>query len=266
MSDVAAGFSITCHVMANAYAYYDYPVTPSGILWDMEAMNAWQMKDFYNLARVKVAGTGAFVAFLPEYPTPPPPYRQQVTSGPVARAEIGYPSSDTITIEARYYDEYGNIVNYDMGYGQAPYASVHSQHPSSLDLSASGTNTVAFTQNGIWSVANAGDVIRYSWAHEQAGPMPAGQTTKNLSGSGTDSGGNAVSWNYTPVFPLLDYELFSPWLLPYAAETHTVSVQGYDGFTGPLTSSGWRIPPNPVLIHTTSGQFTNEPAEFFSYA
>ncbi len=266
MNVVTAGFSITCHVMANVYIYYDYAVVPDGILWDLETKNSWIEKMFLNLARINLWGTGAFVAFTPLEPQPPPPHRQKVTSGPVAKATIGYPSSDTVTIEARYYDENGNIINYDAGYGQAPYASVHSEQPSSLDLSSSGPNTIAFTQNGIWSVANANDVIRYSWGHEQAGPMPAGQTSINLVGSGLDQGTNPVSWNYTAVFPLLDYESFSPWVLPEAAETHTVAIEGYPQFTGPVTTFGWTIPPTPITTHTTSGQFSNEPAEFFSYA
>jgi hypothetical protein len=257
-------FRITCHVMAARNLQsndpsYDWKYSTHGMLF----LSGLSEQYGTSMQFIGIEEVGPFRAFEGEYPGIPSGVTD-VIIGNVARATVGFPSGSVQTLEDRWYDEYGDIVDYDAGYGDAPSVLVSSEPASNLDLSGSDEYSVGFTtDNYILAYANALAGLSYSWIATQSGPMPAGSTTKSVSISYEANAGQ-VNFSATENFPLLDYQYYST--SDVGADQYNYVYANVPPTPIPNANSGAKPGTTYLNSKVTSGQFNHTAAQFFHYA
>ena len=260
---ISEAFRLEVHVMAARNdSFEDWKWGVYGVLCANKHDEDVASLLFYN-TRFTIYPTGAFIGFEGVQPGSPAGIQDYIM-GPVARVQFGFPSSNVPVLTPMWYNEYGNLVPYDTGYGSAPPELVDSELVSNLDFSTSDPGTVAFTTNNdIWSAANHFAGLSYNWYYSQTGPMPGGSTTKSVSLSYTANAG-PVNYSGTQTFPLLDYQYYNTtyppnqdWAFVYV-DIAPVPI--------PNASSGPKPGTTYSRIKVTSGQFNHTAAQFFEYA
>lgn len=261
---ITENFSFNCEVMASLVADVDNYGTKGVLFPSLYDQNQWLSRGFVGgswnySAVVSIRTAGSFSSFAPIYQNGNGVTYEAV--GNTANASIGYPASDVVSEEQYWIDWMGNEVGYDTGNG--PYTRVvHSEPPTSIDLSGSDANSVAFSPLGNFSDHNAAyGFNEYGQYYSQYGDMPAaGSSTIHLSVSGVDSGGSPVSLDNTSTFSFPS-TAFQP-----DTAFNRENYSSYKSIVETVAYEELKPHPQPTIVSQFSGSFTYEPAYYFNNA
>jgi hypothetical protein len=256
------GFTISVHVVAAVQQYHEENYGTEGVLFaNKDEFESWYY-GFFSLNGFRYVVPVSAPSFFSFEPPSPPDERITYRSvGNVANAAIGYPVTDVVSEVEYWIDDYGNQVDYDTGNG--PYSkTVHSEVSTSLDLSGSSGNSIAFSPQGHYAYHYASDSIWYTQTNYQIGGLTAACSSSiHLAFTGADSGGNPLSWDYTSTYSF-PTSVFNP--------DNAYSRDNYTAYTSNqgAETNRYGVRPIPTPHHTRefSASFTYEPAYYFNNA